>query len=193
MRIGNEGMTSVTRSWRGLQGRVSSNHLCPRNIARLIEQRIHPFKEDRMRQSRMGLESGFVQPARMNEIQPPVSHRSEGVKTHAARLLPRWPCHRAQCLFHSTLFPLSSMQPHEDGLLHGFLPSQSHLPTSLLPVSHGTLLLILGESRREVTIPTRPGQVYRAPAGQRNRRAGLPSGSGWIPPASTPGEPKNRS
>ena len=49
----------------GLDG--SPNHLCPRDIARLIEQGIHAFEESEgVGQFRVGLECGFVHPARMN-------------------------------------------------------------------------------------------------------------------------------
>src|SRR5260370_39335332 len=87
------------------------------------------------------------------------------------------------------------MQPHKDILVRVSLP----LPTSFLPASHGTLLLILGESRREGTIPTRSGQVYRAPTGQKKRRAGLPErvpdlvGAGGVDSGRLyPWRPKNR-
>src|SRR6266404_5115415 len=104
-----------------LQRPGSANHLRPRNIARLIEQRIHAFKEPhRMRQTRVGLECGLIHPARMNVEEPAVSHRAEGVETEATGLL------------HRTLFPLTRMQPHESVLLHA--PSVSLLH-SLLPLT----------------------------------------------------------
>src|SRR5258708_26882128 len=49
-------------------------------------------------------------------------------------------------------------------------PCSLPLPTSFLPCSHGTLLLILGESRRE-------GTIYHAPTGKRTEEPGFPSGS----------------
>ena len=60
---------------------ASPNHLRPRNLARLVQQRIHRFEEPhRMRQSRVLLQSRLVHPPRMNKKQPPVPHRPERVK-----------------------------------------------------------------------------------------------------------------
>src|SRR2546426_11634183 len=85
---------------------ASSNHLRSRNIARLIEQCIHAFQEShRMRHSCVQLKRRLIHPPRINEKQPPVPHRLEGVKTQAALLLPRRPCPLAQGLLHRTLFP----------------------------------------------------------------------------------------
>src|SRR5713101_8333495 len=112
----------------GLGG--SPNHLCPRDVTRLIEQGIHAFEESEgVGQFRVGLECGFVHPPRMNVKEPAIPHRAEGVKTQAARLLPRRPGHFAQGLLHGTLLPLASMQAHEDILVYGSF----HLLTSLLP------------------------------------------------------------
>src|SRR2546425_7314506 len=106
---------------------ASSNHLRSRNIARLIEQFIDAFQEShRMRQSCVQLKRRLIHPPRMYEKQPPVPHRLEGVKTQAALLLPRRPCHLAQGLLHRTLFSRMRVQPHKRILLHGSL----HLPTS---------------------------------------------------------------
>src|SRR5713101_289479 len=121
----------------------SPNHLRARDIAGLIEQGIHAFKESHgMRQFRVDLEYGFVHPPRMNVKEPPVAHRPEDVKTQAAGLLARRPGHFTQRLLHGTLLRLTRMQPHKDILLHGSL----QLPTSFLPASHATLVLILEES-----------------------------------------------
>jgi len=99
-----------------------------------------------MQQSCVLLECGFVHPARMNVKEPAVSHRAEGVKTQAADLLPRWPCHTAQRLLYGTLLPLTRMQPHKDVLLHG--PSTSLLHYFLPLTLH---YRFIGESR----MPTR--------------------------------------
>jgi len=113
----------------------SLNHLRPRHVTRLIEQRVHTFEESHgVRQSCVLLERRRIHPPRMNEKQPPVPDRPERVKTHAADLLPRRPSHFAQGLLHGTLLPLASMQAHEDilvhapstSLLHYFLPLTVH-------------------------------------------------------------------
>src|SRR5882762_9763407 len=97
--------------------------------------------------------------------------------------------------------PPHSLPPHAHAAARKCIaPGSLRFPTSFLPASHGTLLLILGESRREGTIPTRSGQVYRAPTGQKKRRAGLPErvpdmvGAGGMNSARLyPWRPKNRS
>jgi len=156
---------------------VQPNHLCPLGIARLIGQRIHPFKEAHcMRQSRMGLERGFVQPARMNEIQPSVSHRSEGVKTHAARLLPPMALSPRVTPLPQHSLSLTSMQAARRRIAPRLPPIPSpYFITSRL--SRYTTAHFGGESKRGHD-PDKAGQVYRAPTGQKNRRAGLPGGWG---------------
>src|SRR5260370_21157398 len=72
-----------------------------------------------MRQFGVGLEDGFVHPSRMNDKEPPVANRTEGVETQAASLLSRRPGHFAQRLLHGILLPLTRMQPHKDILVHG--------------------------------------------------------------------------
>jgi hypothetical protein len=112
-----------------------------------------------MRQFGVGLERGFVHPAGMNVKEAAVAHRAEDVETQAAGLFARRRGHFSQGLLHGALFPFTSMQADKDILVHGSFD----LPSSLLPASHGTLLVILGERRGEGTIPTRSEQVYRAP------------------------------
>ena len=157
-----------------LQGPGSANHLRPRNIARLIEQRIHAFKEPhRMRQSRVGLECGLIHPARMNVEEPAVSHRAEGVETEATGLLPRRPGHFAQRLLHRTLFPLTRMQPHESvllqapsvSLLHSFLPLTVHYCSFWGRVEERARSR---QGRDRCIVPLR---------GRRSEEPGFPSGS----------------
>src|SRR5258706_1687239 len=68
----------------------------------------------------------------MNVEETEVAQRAEGAKTKAAGFLPRRPCLLAQRHLHSTVFPLTRMQPHESVLLHA--PSVSLLH-SLLPLT----------------------------------------------------------
>src|ERR1700686_3082512 len=97
-----------------LQGPGSANHLRPRDIARLVEQRIHAFEESHgMWQFGVGLECGFVHPARMNVEEPAVSHRAEGVETEATSLLPRWPGSLEESLLCGILFPFTGVQAHK--------------------------------------------------------------------------------
>src|SRR6267143_5043749 len=163
-----------------LQGRGSANHLRPRDIARLIEQRIHAFKEPhRVGQSRMGLECGFVHPARMNVEEPAVPHRAEGVETEATRLLPRWPCHLAQRLFHRTLFSLTRIQPHESVLLHA--PSVSRLHSLLHLTAHYCSFWGRVEGRARYIMPLR-GRRSEEPGSRAGHRHGRGRRDEFRPP-----------
>src|SRR6266446_1182994 len=96
-----------------------SNHFGSRDVARLIEQGVHPLLElHRMRQFRMLLECVCVHPPRMNEKESRVPHRTKGVKTQAASLLARRSRHIMQRLFHVFFFSFTRMQPHKHVSLH---------------------------------------------------------------------------
>src|SRR4029077_3459554 len=100
-------------------GQRSSNHLRSRDIARLVEEGVHALEESHgMRQIRVGVECGFVHPARMNVKEAAVAHRAEDVETQAAGLFARRRSHFSQGFLYGTLFPFTRMQPDKDILLH---------------------------------------------------------------------------
>src|SRR5260370_27648938 len=122
-----------------------------------------------MRQFGVGLEDGFVHPSRMNDKEPPVAHRPEGVETQAASFVSRRPGYVAQGLLHGILLPLTRMQPHKDILVHGPL----HLCTSFVSASHATLLLIWWrvEERARTIVPLR-GRRSEEPGSRTDPRHG---------------------
>ena len=107
---------------------TSLHHLRPRNVARLIQQRIHALQEShRMLQIRVPLKRRLIHPPRMDVEQPWVPHRPKGMKTQAASLLP-------QRLLHRPLLTLLRMQPHKHVLLHiSPLPSPGPPPVDPTP------------------------------------------------------------
>ncbi len=145
----------------GLGG--SPNHLCPRDIARLIEQGIHAFEESEgVGQFRVDLECGFVHPPRMNVKEPAIPDRVEDVKTQAARLVPRRPGHFAQGLLCSTPSPSRACSRTKNALLHGCL----HVTASLLPATQATLAAHFGGKSKR-------GHEPSCPTGRRNEEPGL--------------------